>query len=90
MQEVKESMDIVKGYCQFQDEVFLQWRRVFPGGSESKESARNVGDLGSIPGVGKIPLEKGIAVHSSSPAWRIPMDRGAWRAAVHGVAKCYT
>ena len=40
----------------------------FPGGSACKESTRNVGDLGSIPGVGKIPLETGIAVHSSSPA----------------------
>ena len=33
------------------------------------------------------PLEKGMAAHSSILAWRIPMDRGAWRAAVHGVAK---
>ena len=30
-------------------------------------------------------LEKGMATHSSILAWRIPMDRGAWRAAVHGV-----
>ena len=29
------------------------------------------------------PLEKGMATHSSIHAWRIPMDRGAWRAAVH-------
>ena len=36
------------------------------------------------------PLEKGIATHSSILAWRIPMDRGAWRAAVHGVAKIQT
>ena len=28
-------------------------------------------------------LEKGMATHSSIHAWRIPMDRGAWRAAVH-------
>ena len=33
------------------------------------------------------PLEEGMATHSSILAWRIPMDRGAWRAAVHGVAK---
>ena len=31
------------------------------------------------------PLEKGMATHSSILAWRIPLDRGAWRAAVHGV-----
>ena len=32
-------------------------------------------------------LEEGMATHSSIPAWRIPMDRGAWQATVHGVAK---
>ena len=32
-------------------------------------------------------LEKGVATHSSILAWRIPKDRGAWRATVHGVAK---
>ena len=37
-----------------------------------------------------IPLEKGIATHSSIPAWRIPMDGGAWWATVHGVAKSQT
>ena len=35
-------------------------------------------------------LEEGMATHSSILAWRIPMDRGAWRAAVHGVAKSWT
>ena len=33
------------------------------------------------------PLEEGMATHSSMLAWRIPMDRGAWRARVHGVAE---
>ena len=33
------------------------------------------------------PLEKEMATHSSILAWRISMDRGAWRAMVHGVAK---
>ena len=33
------------------------------------------------------PLEKGMATHSSLLVWRIPMDRGAWWATVHGVAK---
>jgi len=32
-------------------------------------------------------LEEGMAPHSSILAWRIPMNRGAWTAAVHGVAK---
>ena len=43
----------------------------FHGGSDGKESACNVGDLGSIPGQ-KEPLEKGMATHSSILAWRIP------------------
>ena len=33
---------------------------------------------------------KGMATHSSILAWRIPMDRGAWRATVHRVAKSRT
>ena len=33
------------------------------------------------------PLEEGMATHSSILTWRILMDRGAWQAAVHGVAK---
>ena len=35
-------------------------------------------------------LEKGKATHSSILAWRIPMDRGAWWATVHGVTKSWT
>ena len=36
------------------------------------------------------PLEEGMAAHSSILAWRIPMDRGAWQATVHGVTKNWT
>ena len=32
-------------------------------------------------------LEEGMATHYSIPAWRISMDRGAWWATVHGVAR---
>ena len=43
----------------------------FPGGSDSKESACNAGDLGSVPGSGKSPGE-GNGSHSSILAWKIP------------------
>ena len=33
------------------------------------------------------PLEKGMATHSNILAWRILMDKGAWRATVHGAAQ---
>ena len=35
----------------------------------------------------KDPLEKEMGTHSSILAWRIPKDRGAWQATVHGVAR---
>ena len=35
-------------------------------------------------------MEKAMAPHSSTLAWKIPMDRGAWWAAIHGVAKSRT
>ena len=36
------------------------------------------------------PLEEGMAAHTSVLAWRVPMDRGAWRAAAHGVPELDT
>ena len=36
------------------------------------------------------PLEKEMATHSNILAWRIPIDRGAWQATGHGVAKSQT
>ena len=33
------------------------------------------------------PLEEGMETHSSTLAWRIPVDRAAWRATVNGVTK---
>ena len=38
----------------------------------------------------KDPLEEGMATYSSILAWRIPMDRGAWQATVHGVKESDT
>ena len=42
-----------------------------PGGSDSKASARDAGDTGSILGW-EDPLEKEMATHSSTLAWKIP------------------
>ena len=49
----------------------LEIHRDFPGGSDSKESACNAGDLGLIPGSGRSPEEK-MATHSNVLDWRIP------------------
>ena len=43
----------------------------FPGGSDGKASVYNAGDPGSIPGR-EDPLEKEMAIHSSTTAWKIP------------------
>ena len=61
----------------------------FPGGSDSKESTCNVGDLGSIPGSGKSSGEGNVNPLQYSCLENF-MDRGAWRATVHGIAKSWT
>ena len=52
-------------------------------------SACNAGDLGSIPGLGKSPGEGNSNLLQYS-CLENPMDRGAWQAKVHGVAKSQT
>ena len=55
----------------------------FPWGSAGKESTCHAGDpVGSLGW--EDPLEEGMATDSSILAWRIPLDRGARRATVHG------
>ena len=61
----------------------------FPGGSDGKASVYNEGDPGSIPGLGRSPGEgNGNSLQDYCP--ENPMDRGAWWAIVHGVAKSRT
>ena len=60
-----------------------------PGGSVGKESTCSAGDPGSIPGLGRSP-GKGNGKPLQYPCLENPMDRGAWRTAVHGVAKSQT
>ena len=59
---------------------------IFPGGLVVKNLPANAGDVHSIPGLGRFPGEgKGNALQYSCLGH--PMDRGAWQATVHGVAK---
>ena len=61
----------------------------FPGGSDGKASAYNVGDPGSIPGLGRSPGEEnGNPLQYS--CLENPIGRGTWQAIVHGVAKSWT
>ena len=65
---------------------FLGWSMV----AQTVKSPPAMQETG-VPSLGwKDPLEEGMATHSSIVAWRIPMDRGAWRAIVHGVTESDT
>ena len=61
----------------------------FPGGSDGKESACIAGDLGLIPVLGRSP-GKGNGNPLQHSCLENSMDKGAWRATVHGVAKSQT
>ena len=63
--------------------------RGFPSGSVGKESARNAGDLGSILG-SRRSLGGGDGYPLQYSCLENPMDRRAWRATVHRVAKSRT
>ena len=58
----------------------------FPGGPDGKESVCNAEDTGSIPGSER-PPEGGNGNLLQYICLKNPMDRGAWRATVHGVTK---
>ena len=61
----------------------------FPGGSDGRESACNAGDPDSIPGLGRaLGEENGYPPQYS--CLENSMDRGAWRATVHGVEELNT
>ena len=61
----------------------------FLGGSAGKESTCNAGDPSSVPGSGSSAGE-GIGYPLQYSCLENPMDRGAWQAGVHGVAKSQT
>ena len=61
----------------------------FPGGSDGKEYASNVGDPGSVPGLGRFS-GGGNGNHSSILAWRISWTEEPGRLQSHAVAKSQT
>ena len=60
-----------------------------PGGSAGKESACNAGDLDSVSELGRSPGE-GNDYPLQYPCLENSMDRGSWRATVHGAEKSWT
>ena len=67
----------------------ISWIGHFPGSSAGKESACNAGDPSLIPESGRSAGE-GIGYPLQYSCLENPMDRGAWWATVHGVAKSWT
>ena len=61
----------------------------FPGGTDSKESACNAGDLGSIPGLGRSP-GGGNGNPLQYACLEDSLDRGACWVIIRGVAKSWT
>ena len=66
--------------------IFHSFLGSFPGGSDGKEFACNVGDLGSSPMLGRTPGE-GNGNPLQYSCLENPMDRGVWQAVVHWVAQ---
>ena len=69
--------------------IFAVQQSYSVGGSDGKASAYHAGDLGSIPGWGR-SCGEGNGNPLQSSCLENPMDRGAWWATVHGVAKSQT
>ena len=67
----------------------VPFERFFPGGSDGKQSACNLGDLVSVPGSGRSP-GGGHGNPLQDSCLENPKDRGAWWATVRGVAKSWT
>ena len=67
--------------------LFKGW--ILPVSSDRKESSCNAGDPGFIPGLGR-SSEEGDGNPLQYSCLENPMDRGTWRATVHGVTKSQT
>ena len=65
---------------------WLSYCRGFPGSSVVKSPPANAGDVDSTPGLRRFPQRRKWQSTSVS-LLRNPMDRGTWRATVHGITK---
>ena len=79
---VKNAMNVLKS-------ITVNLQVVLPWWSDGKVSVYNAGDLGSIPGLGRSPGE-GNGNPLQYYCLENLIDRGAWQATVHGVAKSWT
>ena len=92
--KLREQLYIGAGRAAQEEATMMLLRKLkvfegFPGSSDGKESACNSGDPGSIPGSGKSP-GGGNGNSLQYSCLENPIDRRAWWAAVHGVAKSQT
>ena len=76
----------VHAYVCVCEHIYFQRGEHFPGGSAVKNLPTNAGDVGSVSGWGRSPGE-GNGNPLQHSCLRNPMNRGAWRATVHGVAR---
>ena len=77
-----------KGQTELVTKLLSQFKG-FTGGSDSKESAYNVGDPGSIPGLGRSPRE-GNGYPLQYSCLENSMDKAVWQATIHGVTESWT
>ena len=86
-----QSKGLSRGFSNttFQRHQFFGDQREFPDSSVGKESACSAGDLSSIPGSGR-SCGEGNGNPLQYTCLENPMDKGAWQATVHGVAKSRT
>ena len=70
--------------------IYIRWdSSTLPGGSDGEEFSCNAGDLDSIPGLGRSPVE-GHGNPLQYSCLENPMGRGAWWATAHGVTRSQT
>ena len=84
---IRQGMKAPGALKQIQD-LYIFLLQVFHGGSHSKESACQCRELGSVPGSGR-SLGEGDVYPLQYSCLENPMDRKAWRTAVHNITKSW-